>query len=149
MDKTGHISKKIFITALIICALLVMVASVEAISNLSNIDSFNSFKEALTYENQSQAFEIYKEKVIILYFMRIAPFIGFGINLALAYYKTGYTRMFLVIWSMVLLGTLVLHILSLDINNIYFYIFILGHVLLIITLFSMSSSLEKIMERED
>lgn len=148
MEINRGIPKRIFTFAMVVCGIIIAIASFEALGNITNTDSFNRLKETLSDENKPYAFEHFKENIIMLYFIRVVPFIGFGINIGLAYYKVGFTRAFLVIWSMVLLGTLVLHVLTMDYRSIYFYIYILGHILLIGSLFSLSSHLERKNKRE-
>lgn len=147
--KRTRISKGLFTFTMAVCALVILMASVEAIRNITDLDAFETLKGIMTEENRDFAFEAFRQNVMMLYFIRIIPFVGFGINMALAYYRTGFSRVFNVVWSMVLLGTLVLHILSRDFRNFYYYVYIIGHILLIGSLFRINSAIVKDKERED
>jgi len=136
ISKTAKIPERIFFLVTAVCAAAVIASTIQAFHWISD-PSLTGGNGILSREES----EALKNGIIMVYLVRIVPFTGFAVNTALAYYRTGITNVFLVIWSMVLLGMMVLHLLSFNYRSIVWYILAAGYLFLISSLFIMKSQL--------
>lgn len=144
MEITRKLPQKILMFILITSGIMILLSSVEALLKAKDTELFYMVSNRLKENGTGEiAYSDYVFSLLSVYFMKIIPPIGYSITSYLSFRIFRFGKSFMAVWGIVLLGSLVLHILTLEINNIFYYIIGIGYVLLFISIFLLKSDFDK------
>lgn len=143
MEKTVRLSRKTILYILITAGLLIFFASVEAILKAKDTELFLLLQKAMADKGKTLLYPEYVTVTLMSYFMKILTPMGYAITAYLAFKTFRYGNSFMAVWGIVLLGSLVLHLLTLELNNIFFYITGLFYLMLLASLIMLKSEYDR------
>lgn len=135
MQRLGKLSKADFYRIIILCGILISLASLEVLAKAKDADYFNFINASLKEQGSPQlTYEDFVISMISAYVARIIIPAGLALTSWVALVKTGFNQVFIFSWSVFLLAALAFQILSLELTSIFYYLFILLYLLLLIQL---------------
>lgn len=148
------ISEKNYRPILIFTSLLILSISLESLFRVKDI-SF--FEEWMDFNNISMDSEYSLEEVfnsylvlnIINMLIKIVIPVALSIHSYFAFTRIGINQLYIVVWMIFLSVGLVYEIIGLNYGSIFFYINIIGYIILIIKIFSFNSLINNPNKRGD
>lgn len=114
---------------------IILLASVEILAKAKDLDYYNFIRQSL--EAQGRGTISYEEFVVGMlasYLGKIIIPAGLAFNTWYAFIKSGYNRTFIWIWSIFTGAALAFQMLSLELNSLFYYLFILLYLILLVFL---------------
>lgn len=141
MEALRRLPKNAFYRIIIVCGLLISLASIEILAKAKDLDYFNYVNQSL--QSQGTPVMTYGDFIVSMlavYVGRILLPVGLGLNTYFAFIKIGYNKIFIWSWGIFTIAALAFHLLSLELNSIFYYLFIVIYLLLAIFLFGLNQS---------
>lgn len=148
MLSNEKIPKSKYYIILVLTSIIILSISIESmfrakdLSLFENWLSINNIKTINDYEFK-QAFNSYIVIILSNMFFKIIIPASLSIYSYFAYTRIGINRLFVFIWTVLLLGGLAYEVISFNIGSIFFYINIIAYVALAITIVSLGSLLDQ------
>lgn len=140
MEDLRRLPRSAFYRIIIICGILIILASIEILAKAKDLDYFNYVNQGLQAQgNPLLTYGDYIVSMLALYVGRIILPVGLGINTYFAFIKIGYNRIFVWSWGIFTIAALAFHLLSLELNSIFYYLFIGIYLLLSVFLFRLNN----------
>lgn len=138
MEDLRRLPKNAFYRIIILCGILIVLASIEILAKAKDLDYFNYVNQGLEAQGRlAMAYGDYIVSMLAVYFGRIILPVGLGLNAYFAFIKIGYNRIFIWSWGIFTIAALLFHLLSLELNSIFYYLFIVLYLLLSVVLFGL------------
>lgn len=142
MERTQAISKRNYYILISLCALFVVLASVEVIAKVKDATFFRELNEGLQKQGQPAVdYSTYTVGLMSTYLAKIIIPVGLGLSGFLAYVKTGVGKLFVFSWGLFTLAGLATHLLSFELSNVFYYLFIFIYLLLFVQLVRLAKPL--------
>lgn len=148
MKKHASMSKGIFYIIVLLCAVIIMVTSIETIIKAKDIDLFNlwlsDIGEKMDTANQSREalYSTYLTMCISTFFMRIITPVGLAINSYLSFIKLGINKLFVSIWSVLIIGLFLLTVIGQSLSSLFFIISSICYIALIFVMINLWRGLD-------
>lgn len=139
MEPVNRLPKKDYYRIVVICGLLILLASIEVLAKAKDLDYFNYVNRSLG--EGGAAAVTYGDFVVSLmasYLARILVPIGLGLNSYFAFMRSGISRVFIWSWGLFTFAALAFHVLSLELTSLLYYLSVLLYILLLYTLIRLS-----------
>jgi len=141
-----HKSK--FYLILIFTSLIILSISIESLIRVKDISIFESWIKTNNISFTSdyeldQAFNSYISFILTTMFLKLTIPMALSIHSYFAYTRIRINKLFVFIWTVLLLGGLAYEIVGFNIVSVFFYINIITYIILIITINSLSSDIDK------
>ena len=136
MEDLKRLPKKAFYRIVSGCGILIILASLEILAKAKDLDYYNYFNQGL--QSQGNPAITYSEFIVSMlatYIGRILLPVGLGLSTYFAFIKIGYNRVFIFSWGIFTLAALAFHVLSLELNSSFYYLFIVIYLVLFVFLF--------------
>lgn len=148
------IPKKKYYIILILTSIIILSISLESLIRVKDLSLFNDWVTSNEISISSDyeyrdAFNSYLVLVLITMFVKIVIPVALSIHSYFAYTRIGINKLFVFIWSVLLLGGLAYEIIGFNLSSIFFYISIIIYLALIITIFSLYSVIDNTKQRGD
>lgn len=140
------IPKSKYYTILVLTSIVILSISMESMFRAKDLSLFENWlsiyniKAVGDYE-LNQVFSSYIAIILSNMFLKTIIPVSLSIYSYFAYTRIGINKLFVFIWTVLLLGGLVYEVISLNITSIFFYINIIAYVGLILTIVSLGSLL--------
>jgi hypothetical protein len=130
--------KKQFFIIMITSAILILFSSLEVLMKVKDMALFEQWmREATEIGIEEMTFDLYVSSQMSHYFAKIIiPFI-FAIYTYVSYAKIRINTLYVFMWSVLILGSLAYSISDFNIQSLFFYGFIIGYAVLLITVLSL------------
>ncbi len=143
----GKMPKSKFYLIIIFTSIIIMSISLESIIRAKDLHLFQNWMYTNNIELTSDldyghAFSSYIVFILSTMFMKILLPGALSIHSYFAYTRLRINRLFIFIWSVLLLGGLAYELIGYNLGSIFFYINIIAYIGLIITIFSLNSVLD-------
>ncbi|MBS4535511.1 hypothetical protein GOQ29_07735 [Clostridium sp. D2Q-14] len=122
--------KKLYII-LILCAIIICLNSIEVMMNVKDIELY---EEWISNQEDIEDYELYVTWNLSYYFIKIIIPMVFGIYTYFASKYIRINRIYVYIWSILLLVSFIISLIELKFDSIFYYISILSYIILIFTL---------------
>lgn len=134
--------KKLYIL-LIAIGIMILALSMEVLMVVKDRALFLEWYEEIMASNPSalseeEAFDTYVSGQIFLYMLNLAIPVGLALHTFYSYVKKGINRLFIYLWTIMLLGGLAFTAISLNFDSLFYYIRIILYFVLIGTTLSLS-----------
>lgn len=137
MKESIKMSKRIFCFIVGLCATIIMVNSLEAFLKVKDIGLFNIWVE--NFNDQILLNSLTQESIYIMYFnfalasylIKIVAAIGISINTYLVFAKMRVTKLYVWVWSVLLIGSIGLIAISESFFLIFFIITMICYAILV------------------
>ena len=140
------IPKSKYYTILVLTSIVILSISMESMFRAKDLSLFENWlsiyniKAVGDYE-LNQVFSSYIAIILSNMFLKTIIPVSLSIYSYFAYTRIGINKLFVFIWTVLLLGGLVYEVISFNITSIFFYINIIAYVILILTIVSLGSLL--------
>jgi hypothetical protein len=142
MNSGTQIPKKQTVVILSALSVLILFISLESMIRIKDLQLFRSWYESFEVSkmsiSESEAFNVYVTGQLALYFFRIVVPMIFGIHVFVAYVKLRINKLFIFIWSVLLLGSLAYRLVDKDYTSVFFYINSIGYGVVLWNLWSLT-----------
>ncbi len=140
--------KSKFYLILVFTSLLILSISLESIIRVKDISIFENWLNANNFSPTSdmeveEAFNSYISLILTSMFLKLTIPMILSIHSYFSYRSIGINKLFVFIWTILLLGGLAYEIIGLNIASIFFYINIIFYLILIITILSLNSHINQ------
>jgi len=127
---------------------IIFLLSIEVMMKVKDINMFNNWlkdNKQYTIANLENAdlFNTYISINLSLYFQRIIVPIGLGIHTYLAYVKLRINKLFVFIWTVLLIGSILYTVVGLKNLAVFSYMYIGLYIIVIFTVLSLMTVIEK------
>lgn len=140
MEKTQKLPGKILLFIILISGITIFFASVETVLKAKDTELFSLINEDFARKGMPLLeYSDYVFSVLSMYFMKIASPIGYTLTAYLSFKKFRFGKSFLGVWAIVLFGSLILHLLTMELYNIFYYLIAAGFLLLMGSIFMLRS----------
>ncbi len=134
--------KKLYIL-LIAIGIMILALSMEVLMVVKDRALFFEWYEEIMGSNPSslseeEAFDTYVSGQIFLYMLNLAIPVGLALHTFYSYVKKGINRLFVYLWTIMLLGGLAFTAISLNFDSLFYYLRIILYFVLIGTTLSLS-----------
>ncbi|MDR7870367.1 MAG: hypothetical protein RIN55_05875 [Tissierellaceae bacterium] len=148
MLSNKRIPKTKFYLMLIFTSILILSISLESMFRAKDVSFFENwiYINNIIIDNEidlNQAFNSYLVVILSTMFIKIVIPMALSLYSYFAYTRIGINRMFIFIWSVLLLGGLGYELVGFNIGSIFFYINIIVYISLILIIFSLNSVIDK------
>ena len=137
MRESIEMPKGTFYTIVAICAAIIMMTSMEMLIKAKDMDLFNMWlstsnlgEDALS-QTTKELFSTYLNVCISTFFIRVITPMAVAIHCYLTFTKLRVNKMFVIIWSVIIVGAFVLTFLGEQFYSIFFIGCIIGYLALI------------------
>ena len=137
--------KKMYII-LITVAMIIAFSSIEVLMRVKDGNLFEAWQQAVISSGDydtgfTPGMDEYVGVEMFKYIFKIIIPMGFGLLTFLTYKKLRLNRLFVFIWSVLLLGGLAYTFFELNFASIFYYLIIAGYLVLIVTVLSLSNEM--------
>lgn len=131
MTYGSKLPKKQAVIILSLLAVIIMVISLETMIHIKDADLFDAWYESYEVEHlrvsEAEAFQVYVTAQLSIYFFRVIVPMILGVHTYFAYVKLRVNKLFVFIWTVLLIGALAYRVAHKDFDSIFFYINIFGY----------------------
>ena len=150
MRDSIEMPKGIFYTIEVICAVVMMMISIEMLIKAKDLDLFNmwlsngNLDKDLLNQTIDQQYSTYLNMCISIFFVRVITPIAVAIHSYFVFTKLRVNKMFIIIWSVILVGTFALTFLGEQYFSIFFIGSGIGYLALVLTMFYLGKCLKNV-----
>ena len=146
MENNARLSLKHLNIILIASAAIILSSSLEVLIRVKDSGLFEIWKEnallaGFFTQNNPPTFDDYVVGEMFRYMFRIIIPIGFSLFSYYTYKKLRLNRLFIFVWSVLLLGGMAYTFFELNFNSIFYYIVLIGFVVMLITVLSLNEEI--------
>lgn len=142
MDSGTQLPKKQTIIILSTLSVLILFISLESMIKIKDLQLYEIWYESFEVEkmgiSENEAFSVYVTGQLAMYFFNIIVPMIFGIHVFLAYTKLRINKLFIFIWSVLLLGSLAYRLVEKDYTSVFFYMTSIGYGVVLWNLWSLT-----------
>jgi hypothetical protein len=127
---------------LILCAVLIFAASVETMMRVKDSGLFDVWRSTLQGNDhleltQNELFSVYVSIHLSLYLMKIIVPLALGVYTYFAYVKLGINKLFVFVWTVLVLGSAALTAVEVNLGSFFYYFNLIAYAILALTLLSL------------
>lgn len=138
MHTNTQLPKKHFYLMITFCAILIMCESLQVLVSVKNPKYFTFWAEML--QNSAEAtFAVYLNVQLMTFFMNVITPMMLGLHSYVAFVKIRIGKLFVFIWTVLLLGGLAYTVMEWNVYSGFYYVKILSYVLIILTVLSLNA----------
>lgn len=140
IDSSNILPKRQLYIILIVCSIIILSISLDTLIKAKDIELYIKWKEDINLKGLSSidtSFEGYITKNLVYFFSRIIVPLFLSLNTYFAYTKTRVNKLFIIVWSMLVIGSLIATFLELSFHSVFYYINIILYVILLFTILSL------------
>ncbi len=142
MNSYAKLPKKQLYLILIPCAIIVLSSSIETMIKVKDISLYQSWVQTLNQGNSlqttyDQSFDSYLVANLTYLFFKVVIPIFLSINTYLAYTHIRINRLFIFIWTVLVLGGLSYTFVEQSFYSVFYYINMAGYIVLVIAILSL------------
>ncbi|WP_312649295.1 hypothetical protein [Proteiniclasticum sp.] len=146
MNSYTKFPKRQLYIILIAVAFIIFISSIDVLMRVKDSQLFEIWKaEIMKSGNFSQdfnpTFDDYAGAEMFRYLFKIAIPMGFGLLTYFTYVKLRLNRIFVFIWSVLLVGGMAYTFFELNFGSIFYYLVMAGYLVLIITVLSLNGEI--------
>lgn len=146
MENNARLPLKQLNIILIASAAIIFSSSLEVLIRVKDSGLFEVWKENALLagyftQNTPPTFDDYVVGEMFRYMFRIIIPIGFSLFSYYTYRKLRLNRLFIFVWSVLLLGGMAYTFFELNFNSIFYYIVLIGFVVMLITVLSLNEEI--------
>lgn len=146
MENNARLPLKQLNIILIASAAIIFSSSLEVLIRVKDSGLFEVWKENALLagyftQNMPPTFDDYVVGEMFRYMFRIIIPIGFSLFSYYTYRKLRLNRLFIFVWSVLLLGGMAYTFFELNFNSIFYYIVLIGFVVMLITVLSLNEEI--------
>jgi len=146
MENNARLPLKQLNIILIASAAIIFSSSLEVLIRVKDSGLFEVWKENALLagyftQNMPPTFDDYVVGEMFRYMFRIIIPIGFSLFSYYTYKKLRLNRLFIFVWSVLLLGGMAYTFFELNFNSIFYYIVLIGFVVMLITVLSLNEEI--------
>lgn len=151
MKEQIEMPKGIFYLIVGTCVAIILFTSIEVLFRAKDTQLFEMWlsnpklNTALAGQTNEQLFSTYLSMCLSIFFVRIITPMGIAIHSYFALTKLRVNKLFVIIWTMLLIGSFAISILSESLFTIFFILSGIGHVILIFTLIYLWKCIKDVM----
>lgn len=150
MNSGTQLPQKHTYIILITVSVLILSLSLDTLMRVKDLALYDLWYKDMAKEigySFEDAFSIYVTANISAYFFNVVIPMAFGIHTYLAYRKIRINSLFVFIWVVLLIGGALYVVTTFALGSIFYYINIVGYVVLIITILSLMSVISETKKR--
>jgi len=133
-----------FYVLLITCSLVIVTASLEVMFRVKDLSLFNQWLAENNLVGESSFYlSQYISVCLSAFFTKIIIPVSFGIYTYFAYIKIRINQLYVFMWTVLNLGGLAYTVVEWQLGSIFFYITILGYVVMLLTLLSLIDQIQE------
>ncbi|GMQ57059.1 hypothetical protein AN1V17_14540 [Vallitalea sediminicola] len=127
---------------------IIFLLSLEVMMKVKDINVFNNWLKdnkqyTVTNLENTELFNTYISINLSIYFQRIIVPIGLGIHTYLSYVKLRINKLFVFIWTVLMIGSILYTVVGLDNLAVFSYMYIGLYIIVIFTVLSLLTVIEK------
>lgn len=142
MDAITKLPKKQMNIIFVVLALLLTSMSLEAMMKVKDIALYDTWYNQMVTSNMAlsyeEAFNVYVTGNIAIYFLKVIVPMALGIHTYFAYTKIRINKLFVFMWTVLLLGSVAYIAVNKEFDSIFYYLNIGLHGILVITVLSLA-----------
>lgn len=143
MDGFTKLPKKHLMVILAAAAVVILAASLDVLMQVKDLSRFEAWAAGNVASDfqgpEASAFDAYVASRIFVYFMRILVPVMLGIYAYFAYSKIRINRLFVLVWTLIVLsGALIFLTLEMNLQSVFYYVGALGYGVLFVTVLSLN-----------
>lgn len=148
MNTYQKFPKKQLYVILLAAALVIFASSLDVLMRVKDAALFEAWKESVlsfgsfTAENPPTLYD-YVGAELFKYLFKIAIPVGFALLTFLTYQKLTLTKLYIFIWTVLLVGGMAYTFFDLNFYSVFFYLIMIGYLILIMTVLSLLEELNK------
>lgn len=144
----SKLPKKQMYLILISCAIIIFAASLEVMMRVKDINIFNQWLLDIDFEqgiyfSQEELFNAFLAANLSYFFLSVIIPMGYGIHTYFAYTKLRISGLFVGVWTVLSLGGLAYTVIEMNFFSVFFYVRIIGYIILLITTISLTEVLNE------
>ena len=131
--------KRQFYTILVLCSVIIMLATLEVMVNVKDADRFLLWQSGMAINDAAGAtLQLYVTLQLTHYFSVIVMPMFFALYTVLTYHKIRLNQLYVFMWSVLLIGSAAYSLIGKSFDNILLYLLIAVYGALLATIFSLS-----------
>lgn len=140
MKEQIEMPKGIFYLITVTSAVIILLLSLEALFRAKDIDLFNAWianpklNTALAGETREQLFSTYLSMCLSTFVVRVITPMGVAIHSYFAFSKLRVNKLFVIIWTVLIIGTVTFSIIGQSFISIFFILSGLGYLVILLAL---------------
>lgn len=148
MNSYQKFPKKQLYIILLAAAVIIFASSLDVLMRVKDATLFEAWKESMlsfgtfTKENPP-TLDDYVGAELFKYLFKIAIPVGFALLTFLTYQKLTLTKLYIFIWTVLLVGGMAYTFFELNFYSVFFYLVIAGYLILIMTVLSLFEEVNK------
>ncbi len=138
--------KKQLYIILILCSIIIFSVSIDTLIKAKDIELYRKWKDDIKSRNISSvdtSLEGYISNNLVSLFSKIVVPLFLSLNTYFAYTRTRINSLFIIVWSMLILASIIDTFLELSIYSVFYYIKIVSYIILLFTILSLIRLKEK------
>lgn len=129
--------KKIFYIIVLVCSVIIFLECLDLIINFKTSTYSIFYSNDVLILNQSNNLEMYLRIQLMIFFIRIIPIMVLGLHSYFAFLKFKISNTFPIIWIILIFGLFVYTVIQFSFFSIFYYIKLIGYIILIICLINL------------
>ncbi|HSL87204.1 MAG TPA: hypothetical protein VK861_09745 [Bacteroidales bacterium] len=147
MNSYTRFPKKHLYIILAAVASIIFISSIDVLMRVKDVDFFNVWSRDVISSGAYPdgfipTFDDYVGVEMFRYLFKIAVPMGFGLLTYLTYMKLRLNRIFIFMWSVLLVGGMAYTFFELNFGSVFYYLVVAGYLVLIITVISLNSEID-------
>lgn len=147
MDSNTKLPQKYLYLILILCSIIIFSNCIEVMINVKDIDIYREWLNKLkelgeTIAEDVDYYQLYVSANLSHFFIKILVPMILGIYSYFVFKRSKINKIFIYVWTVLLLGNLAFILIELKVDSIFFYINIICYIILIITLLSLNKFMD-------
>ena len=138
MRESIEMSRKVFYTIVGVCAVIIMLTSIDMLLRTKDVDMFNLWlgsgsvpKEFLS-QSEEQLFATYLQMNLGMFIIRVITPVAVALHTYFTFVKLSINKMYVTIWSVIIIGAIALLVLGESYFSIFYIGSLIGHIALVI-----------------
>ena len=138
MRESIEMSRKVFYSIVGICAVIIMLTSMDMLFRTKDIEMFNmwlnsgNFTEEFLSQSNEQLFSTYLQMCIGMFIIRVITPVSLAIHAYFTLVKSAINKMYVIVWSVIISGATALLILGESTFSVFYIGSLIGHIVLVI-----------------
>ncbi len=147
MDAITKLPKKHFYIIIAALAIIILSLSLEVMMKVKDITLYkdwinNALKDGMSF-NYDESFSIYVTANLSKFFQNLVVPMALGIHSYVALIKIRINKLFVFMWTVLLIGAGLFIGIELNLNSVFYYITVLFYIILVVTILSLISVIDE------
>ena len=134
MDSNTKLPAKQFYWLIAACAFIIFSECLLVLMRVKNPENYEVWVEVM---GEHMTFEVYTAIHMSHFFMKVIIPVMLGVYAYVAYIKVRIGKLFVFIWTVLLVGGMAYTVIELDFSSVFYYIRLIGYILAIVTILSL------------